>query len=170
VRQLEADGIAATAIHGNRSQGQREAALRQFRDGRVPVLVATDIAARGIDVDGVTHVINMDLPNVPEQYVHRIGRTARAGAAGVAISFCSAEERPNLRDIETLIRRALPAEGEPSRATAPAASPKPQRAPQRPAKAQSRPRGRGERRAEPTRGDGRHALSGMPFMASSRGA
>ncbi len=170
VRQLEADGIAANAIHGNRSQGQREAALRQFRDGRVPVLVATDIAARGIDVDGVTHVINMDLPNVPEQYVHRIGRTARAGAAGVAISFCSAEERPFLRDIEKLIRRALPAEGEPVRGAAPVAAPKPHRASQRPAKSQPRPRGRGEPRAEPVRGDGRHAMAGMPFMAASRRA
>ncbi|WP_439577762.1 DEAD/DEAH box helicase [Elioraea sp.] len=169
VRQLEADGIAANAIHGNRSQGQREAALRKFRDGAVPVLVATDIAARGIDVDGVTHVINLDLPNVPEQYVHRIGRTARAGAAGVAISFCSAEERPFLRDIEKLIRRALPAEGEPVRAAAPTATPKPHRAPQRSAKPQPRPRGQAERRAEPARGS-RHALSGMPFMASARRA
>jgi ATP-dependent RNA helicase RhlE len=170
VRQLEADGIAANAIHGNRSQGQREAALRKFRDGAVPVLVATDIAARGIDVDGVTHVINLDLPNVPEQYVHRIGRTARAGAAGVAISFCSAEERPFLRDIEKLIRRTLPAEGEPVRGAAPAAAPKPHRAPQRPAKPQPRPRGRGDRRAEPARGDGRHAMAGLPFMAASRRA
>jgi ATP-dependent RNA helicase RhlE len=170
VRQLEADGIAANAIHGNRSQASREAALRQFRDGRVPVLVATDIAARGIDVDGVTHVINLDLPNVPEQYVHRIGRTARAGAAGVAISFCSAEERPFLRDIEKLIRRTLPAEGEPVRGAAPASAPKPHRAPQRPAKAQPRPRGRGDRRAEPARGDGRHAMAGLPFMAASRRA
>jgi ATP-dependent RNA helicase RhlE len=170
VRQLEADGIAANAIHGNRSQGQREAALRQFRDGRVPVLVATDIAARGIDVDGVTHVINLDLPNVPEQYVHRIGRTARAGAAGVAISFCSAEERPFLREIETLIRRALPAEGEPVRGAAPAASPKPHRSPGRPVQAQPRPRGHDDRRTEARRRDGRHALSGLPFMAASRSA
>lgn len=170
VRQLEADGIAANAIHGNRSQGQREAALRQFRDGRVPVLVATDIAARGIDVDGVTHVINMDLPNVPEQYVHRIGRTARAGAAGVAISFCSAEERPFLREIETLIRRALPADGEPGRGATPAAPPKPHRSPGRPVQAQPRPCGRNDRRTEAPRRDGRHALSGLPFMAASRRA
>jgi ATP-dependent RNA helicase RhlE len=170
VRQLEADGIAANAIHGNRSQGQREAALRQFRDGRVPVLVATDIAARGLDVDGVTHVINMDLPNVPEQYVHRIGRTARAGAAGVAISFCSAEDRPFLREIETLIRRALPADGEPVRGAAPAAPPKPHRSPGRPVQAQPRPCGRNDRRTEAPRRDGRHALSGLPFMAASRRA
>jgi ATP-dependent RNA helicase RhlE len=163
VRQLAADGIAANAIHGNRSQASREAALRKFRDGRVPVLVATDIAARGIDVDGVAHVINMDLPNVPEQYVHRIGRTARAGAAGVAISFCAAEERPLLREIEKLIRRPLPAEGEPARA-----APPPARTPRRPA----RPRGRagGQHRTDAAHGEGRHALAFLPFMAAARRA
>ena len=97
-------GVSAAAIHGNKSQGQRERALDAFRVGQVRVLVATDIAARGIDVDGVTHVINFELPNVPESYVHRIGRTARAGRAGMAISFCGTEERPFLRDIEKLIR------------------------------------------------------------------
>ena len=111
VRHLVSAGIEATAIHGNKSQPQRERALAGFRDGRTRVLVATDIAARGIDVDGVSHVINFELPNVPEDYVHRVGRTARAGAAGVAIAFCSDEERPYLRDIEKLTRcslRALP--------------------------------------------------------------
>jgi ATP-dependent RNA helicase RhlE len=107
VRHLEADGMAAAAIHGNKSQSQRERALAAFRDGSVPVLVATDIAARGIDVDGVTHVVNFDLPNVPESYVHRIGRTARAGQAGIAISFCDPSERTHLRDIEKLIRNRL---------------------------------------------------------------
>jgi ATP-dependent RNA helicase RhlE len=97
-------GVPAAAIHGNKSQGQRERALGAFREGEIRVLVATDIAARGIDVDGVTHVINYELPNVPESYVHRIGRTARAGRAGLAISFCDATERPFLRDIEKLIR------------------------------------------------------------------
>ena len=97
-------GVPAAAIHGNKSQGQRERALDAFREGQVRVLVATDIAARGIDVDNVTHVINFELPNVPESYVHRIGRTARAGKSGLAISFCGAEERPYLRDIEKLIR------------------------------------------------------------------
>ena len=97
-------GVLAAAIHGNKSQGQRERALDAFREGQVRVLVATDIAARGIDVDGITHVINFELPNVPESYVHRIGRTARAGKAGLAISFCGADERPYLRDIEKLIR------------------------------------------------------------------
>jgi len=111
VRHLVGTGIEATAIHGNKSQPQRERALAGFRDGQTRVLVATDIAARGIDVDGVSHVINFELPNVPEDYVHRVGRTARAGAAGTAIAFCSDEERPYLRDIEKLTRcslRAIP--------------------------------------------------------------
>jgi ATP-dependent RNA helicase RhlE len=107
VRHLAAAGVEAAAIHGNKSQPQRERALAGFRDGRARVLVATDIAARGIDVDGVSHVINFELPNVPEDYVHRIGRTARAGAAGIAIAFCSDEERPYLRDIEKLTRSSL---------------------------------------------------------------
>jgi ATP-dependent RNA helicase RhlE len=107
-RHLVGAGIDATAIHGNKSQPQRERALAGFREGRTRVLVATDIAARGIDVDGVSHVINFELPNVPEDYVHRIGRTARAGAAGTAISLCSDEERPFLRDIEKVTRRPVP--------------------------------------------------------------
>ncbi len=108
VRHLAESGIAAAAIHGNKSQPQRERALADFRSGATRVLIATDIAARGIDVDGVTHVINYDLPNVPESYVHRIGRTARAGAAGVAISLCDNEERAFLRGIEKLIRARVP--------------------------------------------------------------
>jgi ATP-dependent RNA helicase RhlE len=107
VRHLAGAGIDATAIHGNKSQPQRERALSGFREGRTRVLVATDIAARGIDVECVSHVINFELPNVPEDYVHRIGRTARARAAGSAISFCSDEERPHLRGIEKLTRRAV---------------------------------------------------------------
>jgi ATP-dependent RNA helicase RhlE len=107
VRHLSAAGIEAIAIHGNKSQPQRERALAGFRAGGSRVLVATDIAARGIDVEGVSHVINFELPNVPEDYVHRIGRTARAGAAGVAISLCSDEERGYLRDIEKLTRLAV---------------------------------------------------------------
>ena len=98
----------AAAIHGNKSQTQRERALADFKAGRCRVLVATDIAARGIDIDGVTHVVNYDLPNVPESYVHRIGRTARAGAEGIAISFCDREERAFLRDIERLTRQKVP--------------------------------------------------------------
>ena len=107
VKQLAEAGIDAAAIHGNKSQPQRERALAAFRAGRCRVLVATDIAARGIDVPGVSHVINFELPNVPEQYVHRIGRTARAGASGLAISFVADDERPLLRDIEKLTRQKL---------------------------------------------------------------
>ncbi|MDF1702616.1 MAG: DEAD/DEAH box helicase [Planctomycetota bacterium] len=99
---LESAGIHAAAIHGNKSQGARERALASFRAGEIRVLVATDIAARGIDVRDITHVINFDLPNEPESYVHRIGRTARAGREGVAISFCDPSERGDLRDIERL--------------------------------------------------------------------
>jgi superfamily II DNA/RNA helicase len=109
VRALLKAGLAAEAIHGNKSQGQRERVLAAFRAGRVRTLIATDIAARGIDVEGISHVVNYDLPNIPESYVHRIGRTARAGAAGVAISFCDGEERAYLRDIEKLIRMSIPA-------------------------------------------------------------
>src|SRR5262249_36976012 len=109
VRSLATAGIAAAAIHGNKSQNQRERVLKDFRSGRVRTLVATDIAARGIDVDGISHVINYDLPNIPESYVHRIGRTARAGAEGIAISFCDGEEAAFLRDIEKLIRMTIPA-------------------------------------------------------------
>ena len=109
VRHLDEKGIGAAAIHGNKSQNQRERALAAFRSGANKILVATDIAARGIDVDGVTHVINFDLPNIPESYVHRIGRTARAGATGIAISLCDGEERLFLRHIETLIKMRLPA-------------------------------------------------------------
>jgi superfamily II DNA/RNA helicase len=109
VRGLANAGIAASAIHGNKSQNQRERVLMAFRRGEVRTLVATDIAARGIDVDGISHVVNFDLPNVPETYVHRIGRTARAGAGGTAISLCDTEELPLLRDIEKLIRRPIPA-------------------------------------------------------------
>ena len=108
VKHLNAAGETAEAIHGNKSQSARERALEAFKAGKIRSLVATDIAARGIDVRGVTHVINFDLPNVPESYVHRIGRTARAGKDGVAISFCDTEEREYLRDIEKTIGRELP--------------------------------------------------------------
>jgi ATP-dependent RNA helicase RhlE len=110
--QLDDAGIAAAPFHGNKSQGARERALDGFRKGTIPVLVATDIAARGIDVDEVSHVVNFDLPNVPESYVHRIGRTGRADRDGIAFSFCDNEERPLLRDIERFIKMNIPvAEG-----------------------------------------------------------
>ena len=108
VKQLDRASIQAEAIHGNKSQTARTLALANFKAGKTRVLVATDIAARGLDVEDVTHVINYDLPNEPESYVHRIGRTARAGASGVAYSFCDVEERKYLRDIEKLIRLRVP--------------------------------------------------------------
>ncbi|HEY0625096.1 MAG TPA: DEAD/DEAH box helicase [Allosphingosinicella sp.] len=107
VKLLAGNGIAANAIHGNKSQPQRERALGEFKSGKVKILIATDIAARGIDVSGVSHVINFELPNVPEQYVHRIGRTARAGAAGVAIAYCADDEKAYLRGIEKLTKQKI---------------------------------------------------------------
>jgi ATP-dependent RNA helicase RhlE len=108
VRHLHSRGIRAEAIHGNKSQNARERALSNFRACKTPVLVATDIASRGIDIDGISHVVNYDLTHEPETYVHRIGRTARAGASGAAVSFCDHEERPNLKAIEKLIRQSIP--------------------------------------------------------------
>jgi ATP-dependent RNA helicase RhlE len=129
VKTLEKAGISANAIHGNKSQNHRERVLAAFRTGEIRTLVATDIAARGIDVDGISHVVNFDLPNIPETYVHRIGRTARAGAEGVAISLIAgAEEMGYLRDIERLIRITLPREDRRtpgSRDAAPAAAKRP---------------------------------------------
>jgi ATP-dependent RNA helicase RhlE len=133
VKHLEADGIRANAIHGNRSQGQRERALDEFKRGTAPILVATDIAARGIDVEGVTHVIQFDLPEVPETYVHRIGRTARAGASGEAVALVAPEDAPKLRAVEKLIRMKVPAEAVAGGAM-PAEIGSAARAPQRPAR------------------------------------
>jgi ATP-dependent RNA helicase RhlE len=137
VRQLEAAGIAGAAIHGNKSQAQRERALAAFKSGHTKVLIATDIAARGIDIPGVSHVVNFDLPDVPEQYVHRIGRTARAGATGIAVAFCAPDERGNLRDIERTTRQKIAAAPLPEGFAAAAEAlkrlkPAPRAAPQRP--------------------------------------
>lgn len=166
VKHLDMDGIAASAIHGNKAQNARERALAAFRDGSAPVLVATDIAARGIDVDGVTHVIQFDLPEVPETYVHRIGRTARAGASGEAIALCSHEDRDKLRAIERLIRQQIPAETRPGATAEEAAAQqaqdtprpprqqqhrKPQRQAQQPRQPQHRPAGHGTKAPEPKR-------------------
>jgi ATP-dependent RNA helicase RhlE len=118
--QLDRAGIGSAAIHGNKTQGARERALEAFRRGTTRVLVATDVAARGIDVEGISLVVNYDLPNVPESYVHRIGRTGRAGASGKAISFCDREERAFLADIERLIRKRLPVTGTDPRTAGPA--------------------------------------------------
>ncbi|HYO72931.1 MAG TPA: DEAD/DEAH box helicase [Archangium sp.] len=146
-KQLEAAGIGAEPIHGNKSQNARERALAAFKSGTCRVLVATDIAARGIDIDGITHVINFDLPNVPETYVHRIGRTGRAGAAGIALSFCDSEERAYLKDIERTIRRRVPVmEAHSHRSNLPppaegALEPAPARAQQNTRSPQGQPRG-----------------------------
>ncbi len=142
VRHLEKDGIRAAALHGNKSQGARERALAGFRSGSVRVLVATDIAARGLDVPGITHVINFDLPNIPESYVHRIGRTARAGRDGVAISFCDGSELGYLKDIEREIRQKLETIG------------------QRPAALPAPTQGGGGRRGQGGRGRGGRAQGG----------
>ena len=145
-RDLEKAGINAAAIHGNKSQAQREKALAAFKSPRPPVLVATDIAARGIDVDDVAHVVNYELPHEPETYVHRIGRTGRAGQSGAAVSFCDAEERPRLVAIERLLKRSIPARNE-----APAGDfPETEAAPERERSESRRPNS-----AQRTRGRGR---------------
>ena len=108
VKFLHRNNITAAAIHGNKSQNARQNALNNFKSGNIRVLVATDIAARGIDIDDLSHVINFELPNIPETYVHRIGRTGRAGNTGVAISFCGAEEKDELKDIQKLISKNIP--------------------------------------------------------------
>jgi superfamily II DNA/RNA helicase len=165
VRGLAKAGIRAEAIHGNKSQPQRERVLAGFRKGEVRTLVATDIAARGIDVDGISHVVNYDLPNVPETYVHRIGRTARAGAAGIAISLCDAEERAYLRDIERLIRTAIPATDQ--RSNGRTGTPGPHASSRAPQAKQSGSDGAhhagGGRRQPP-----RHPRRGPPFVAEGR--
>jgi ATP-dependent RNA helicase RhlE len=145
-KQLETAGIGAAPIHGNKSQNARERALADFKSGACRVLVATDIAARGIDIDGISHVINFDLPNIPETYVHRIGRTGRAGAAGIALSFCDTEERAYLKDIERTIRRRVPVvDAHPHRSGQPAPAPTsldaPVQAPRSPRQPQGQPRG-----------------------------
>jgi ATP-dependent RNA helicase RhlE len=171
-RGLVKAGIAAEAIHGNKSQGQRERVLAAFRRGAVRTLVATDIAARGIDVDGISHVVNFDLPDVPETYVHRIGRTARAGAEGIAISLCDAEEATLLRDIEKLIRQSIPSTDRrtgPSRAE-PAHAPnraaqRPNRFPgkQRQRRGGDAPHGHGQRRGgEAPHAHSQHRGAGTP--------
>jgi ATP-dependent RNA helicase RhlE len=108
IKDLAKAGVQGQAIHGNKSQGARQQALNNFKEKKTRVLVATDIAARGIDIIELSHVINYDLPNIPETYVHRIGRTGRAGLGGVALSFCDTEEMPYLKDIEKLINKKVP--------------------------------------------------------------
>jgi len=144
-------GIGAEAIHGNKSQNARERALAGFKSGRTRVLVATDIAARGIDIDDVTHVVNFDVPEVPETYVHRIGRTARAGASGMALSFCETDERLDWRNIEKLVRQDIPiVEGHPYESRVPFSEPA--RTPAAPPRAASHGHGR---RDLPSTGNGK---------------
>jgi len=165
VRSLKGAGIEAALIHGNRSQAQRTTALQAFRQGQVKLLVATDIAARGIDVPGVSHVINFDLPNVAEQYVHRIGRTARAGREGIAVSFVADDERPYLRAIERLTRTKCEIVPVPENfgelvRNLPKPAAKPSGAPQ----GERRERGQGERARRPQQ----HRADGRP--GDARGA
>ncbi|HEY2517275.1 MAG TPA: DEAD/DEAH box helicase [Polyangiaceae bacterium] len=153
-RMLERASIDAQAIHGNKSQNARTRALSDFKEGRTRVLVATDIAARGIDVEGVSHVINFDLPDVAESYVHRIGRTARAGASGVAVSFCDGEERKLLAGIERLIRMRIRVADAPAQM---AMAPAPVAEMEAPRPAQNGPALPGERVRPPSRrGGGRY--------------
>ncbi len=180
VRMLSAAGVSSHAIHGNRSQGQREKALNAFRSGKANILVATDIAARGIDIEGVTHVVNYDLPNVPETYTHRIGRTGRAGAEGVAISFCSGEERPFLRSIEKLKGQRLNGAHGEDRGAEPVNENRPRRGnrnggprKQRRPHAENRPERRFENRQETRPGDddqnGERKFEGAKFEGRKDG-
>jgi ATP-dependent RNA helicase RhlE len=171
--KLEKDGIAAAAIHGNKSQAARTRALAQFKAGEVPVLVATDIAARGLDIEELPHVVNFELPNVAEDYVHRIGRTGRAGSEGAAISLVDSEEIPFLRDIEKLLKRSIPRaalEGYVARPAAERAAEeraRPPREPQRPRRdaprgGQGRPQSRDGQRTRT------HAAGGRPAAEGNR--
>ena len=167
VRSLEKSGLRAAAIHGNKSQPQREKALEAFRAGQTPFLVATDIAARGLDIDNVTHVINYEVPNVPEQYVHRIGRTARAGAAGVAISFVGEDERGYLRDIERLTRQRIAIAPLPEGFIAPAATAE-RAAPKKPHRGQGRDYARNDGRGQ--KGDVRAKGNNDPRRDNAHGS
>ena len=158
-------GIKAAAIHGNKSQGARQRALEAFRTKQIDVLVATDVAARGIDIDGVTHVVNYDLPNEPESYVHRIGRTGRAGAEGLAISFCSSDERKDLQAIEKLIGQKVPlAPGQP--APQPVSEESKAGSPQRGGRRNSRSRRSSQRQPR----DGQSAKKSGPQQTAGRGS
>ncbi|WOI53369.1 DEAD/DEAH box helicase [Parvularcula sp. LCG005] len=153
-KYLDSYGLKAAAIHGNKSQGARTRALDQFKKSEIRILVATDIAARGIDIDDVSHVVNFELPNIPESYVHRIGRTARAGKSGVAISFCDGSEFGYLKDIERAIKMRIDAVGEPEPATGPAVK---------------RRGGGGGGRGRPQGGEGRDTRSQSRGPKSDRG-
>ncbi len=157
MKLLASWGFAAGSIHGNKSQGQRERTLASFRSGEIQVLVATDVAARGLDIPGVAHVYNYDLPNVPENYVHRIGRTARAGREGRAVALCAPAELSDLRAIEKAMRAPIPVIGGTVPSGAAAAAPNPSRG-AKPAAGKAKPRGRGPRRPN-RQGDAKGASS-----------
>jgi ATP-dependent RNA helicase RhlE len=174
-RGLEQVGVEAVSIHGDKSQGQRERALAAFKAGEVRALVATDIAARGIDIDAVSHVVQFELPNVPEAYVHRIGRTARAGADGSAVAFCADDERSLLKDIEKVTRQRIPSfdrrndrqlgaavAAVPEPAARPAAKPQPHRGGHAPKRNRNHAEPKPSHRAEgaPPRGEAKPALKG----------
>jgi len=165
-RGLNSEGIRAEAIHGNKSQSQRQQALANFKARKTRVLVATDIAARGIDIDELSHVINFELPNVPETYVHRIGRTGRAGAAGVSISFCDSEERTYLRDIQKVIKKTLPVVASHPFTSAGSESPLP---PQHQKSQSAKPLANKPQTSKPVNGRHQHrAKSGRPHRPASK--
>jgi ATP-dependent RNA helicase RhlE len=164
VKQLGQDGIEALAIHGNKSQGAREKALGRFRNGTLQVLVATDVASRGIDVSDISHVINLDLPNEPEVYVHRIGRTGRAGAGGIAIAFCDENEGEYLRDIEKIIRQDIPVDEDHPFHSEKAKSRKGERAPKK-----QQNQGRGRRNSRSNQSNGRSSGRSNPRSSGGRG-
>jgi ATP-dependent RNA helicase RhlE len=166
-QQLEAFGIPSAAIHGNKSQGARVRALADFKANKVVALVATEVAARGLDIKELPHVVNYELPNVPEDYVHRIGRTARAGGTGCAVSLVSPDETPLLKDIERLLRRSLPVAALPQfPITAPTHQPESQSGSERPGGTATQ--GRGDSNGQP-RGDGRRYGRGQSHGGGNRG-
>ncbi len=170
VEQLARDGISAMAIHGNKSQSARTKALAEFKDGKLTALIATDIAARGIDIDQLPHVVNYDLPNVPEDYVHRIGRTGRAGATGEAVSLVCIDERDMLHDIERFIKREIPVEVIPGFEPDPTAKPQPIQLRSGGGRHQNQGGGRGQRNAAPRKAGGGNApASAKPAQGQNQG-
>ncbi len=170
MKALRKDGFAADSVHGNKSQGQRDRAIAAFKSGDIKVLVATDVAARGIDIPGVELVVNYDLPNVPESYVHRIGRTARAGREGIAISFCAPDEEAYLRDIEKLLKKKLPGSREfkgPSLAPSPASKPRRRKGPQNADAPLGKPNGK--RGGKPQGRTGKPGAAAGPKSAGGNG-
>ncbi|WP_240549506.1 DEAD/DEAH box helicase [Devosia salina] len=167
-KNLAIDGHEAAAIHGNKSQNARQAALKGFANGSVRILVATDIAARGIDVTGITHVVNYELPDDPENYVHRIGRTGRNGASGIAITLCDGTEKGKLRDVERLIRRTLPVSGDVNLVEEAPAPRQPRNNAGAPAGARSarNPKPNGQRKFNTPRPGGERGRGGAPHAAA----